>query len=78
MALVGLIHGLGKLLAHPLWGSQPQWAVAGESYPLGCRFAPQISHSEFFSANPDRCVQLGMCSVCEAQMHVCNDAACEV
>eukprot|EP00879_Flechtneria_rotunda_P020176 GHRR01021217.1.p1 GENE.GHRR01021217.1~~GHRR01021217.1.p1 ORF type:complete len:639 (+),score=264.32 GHRR01021217.1:1091-3007(+) len=54
MALVGLLHGLGKLLAHPLWGSQPQWAVTGESYPLGCRFAPQISHSEFFSANPDR------------------------
>jgi inositol oxygenase len=54
MALVGLLHGLGKLLAHPLWGGQPQWAVAGESYPVGCKFAPQISHSEFFSANPDR------------------------
>lgn len=55
MALVGLLHGLGKLLAHPLWGSQPQWAVAGESFPVGCKFAPQISASEFFSANPDRC-----------------------
>jgi inositol oxygenase len=54
MALVGLLHGLGKLLAHKDWGSQPQWAVAGESYPVGCKFAPQISHSEFFSANPDR------------------------
>jgi inositol oxygenase len=56
MALVGLLHGLGKLLAHPMWGSQPQWAVAGESFPVGCKFAPQISASEFFSANPDRCV----------------------
>jgi inositol oxygenase len=55
MALVGLLHGLGKLLAHPLWGSQPQWAVAGESFPVGCKFAPQISASEFFSSNPDRC-----------------------
>lgn len=55
MALVGLLHGLGKLLAHPMWGSQPQWAVAGESFPVGCKFAPQISASEFFSANPDRC-----------------------
>eukprot|EP00775_Hariotina_reticulata_P013073 gene13073-13200_t len=54
MALVGLLHGLGKLLAHPRWKSQPQWAVAGESFPVGCRFAPQISHSEFLSANPDR------------------------
>lgn len=54
MALVGLLHGLGKLLAHPQWGSQPQWAVTGESYPVGARFAPQINHSEFFSANPDR------------------------
>ncbi|WIA11646.1 hypothetical protein OEZ85_011749 [Tetradesmus obliquus] len=54
MALAGLLHGLGKLLAHPGWGGQPQWAVAGESYPVGCKFAPQISHSEFFSANPDR------------------------
>ena len=54
LALVGLIHGLGKLLAHPICGSQPQWAVAGETYPLGCRFAPQIGHHELFSANPDR------------------------
>jgi hypothetical protein len=54
MALVGLLHGFGKLLAHPLWGSQPQWAVAGESYPVGCKFAPQVGASEFFSANPDR------------------------
>jgi hypothetical protein len=51
---VGLIHGLGKLLAHPTFGSQPQWAVAGETYPLGCRFAPQIGHAELFSSNPDR------------------------
>ncbi|GBF97144.1 inositol oxygenase-like [Raphidocelis subcapitata] len=52
--LVGLLHGLGKLLAHPDFGSQPQWAVAGETYPLGCRFAPQVGHHELFSANPDR------------------------
>jgi hypothetical protein len=54
LALVGLLHGLGKLLAHPSFGAQPQWAVAGEGYPLGCRFAPQIGHAEFFAANPDR------------------------
>ncbi len=54
LALVGLLHGLGKLLAHPAMGAQPQWAVAGETYPLGCRFDPQVGHSELFSANPDR------------------------
>ncbi|KAI8477103.1 MAG: hypothetical protein J3K34DRAFT_364713, partial [Monoraphidium minutum] len=54
LALVGLLHGLGKLLAHTSFGPQPQWAVAGETYPLGCRFAPQIGHAEFFAANPDR------------------------
>lgn len=52
--LVGLIHSLGKLLAHPRFGAQPQWAVCGESFPLGCRFASQISSSQFFSVNPDR------------------------
>jgi hypothetical protein len=57
MALAGLLHGLGKLLLHPMWGPQPPWAVMGESFPVGCKFAPQISASEFFSANADRCVR---------------------
>lgn len=52
--LVGLIHGLGKLLAHARFGSQPQWAVCGETFPVGCRFANQITGSQFFIANPDR------------------------
>ncbi|GAB4821790.1 hypothetical protein N2152v2_008836 [Parachlorella kessleri] len=52
--LVGLIHDLGKLLAHRQWGSEPQWAVCGETFPVGCRFHPSIIHSQFFSANPDR------------------------
>ena len=52
--LVGLLHSLGKLLAHADWGAEPQWAVCGESYPLGVRFHPAILHSQFFSANPDR------------------------
>lgn len=52
--VVGLIHDLGKLLAHQGWGSEPQWAVCGETYPVGCRFHPAIMHSQFFSANPDR------------------------
>lgn len=54
MALVGLIHGLGKLMAHQNFGSEPQWAICGESFPVGCRFHPAIIHSQFFQANPDR------------------------
>ena len=54
MALVGLIHGLGKLLAHANFGAEPQWAVCGESFPVGCRFHPSVVHSQYFQANPDR------------------------
>lgn len=52
--LVGLLHPLGKLLAHATFGAEPQWAVCGESFPVGCRFHSSILHSQFFSANPDR------------------------
>ncbi|BDA44886.1 probable inositol oxygenase 1 at C-terminar half [Coccomyxa sp. Obi] len=52
--LVGLIHSLGKLLAHKRIGGEPQWAVCGESFPVGCRFHPSIACSAFFSVNPDR------------------------
>ena len=36
------------------WGSQPQWSVTGETFPVGCRFSNLISGSKFFSVNPDR------------------------
>jgi len=51
--LVGFIHDLGKVLAHPLFGSQPQWAVVGDTFPLGCKFSEKIVYSEFFQQNPD-------------------------
>lgn len=46
--------GLGKLLAHSALGAEPQWAVCGESFPVGCRFHPAVVHSQLFAANPDR------------------------
>eukprot|EP00891_Asterochloris_glomerata_P008150 jgi/Astpho2/8150/Aster-03082 len=52
--LCGLIHGLGKVLAHASHGIQPQWAVCGESFPVGCKFSPSVAFSRFFSVNPDR------------------------
>jgi inositol oxygenase len=48
--LVGLLHDLGKVLC--LFG-EPQWAVVGDTFPVGCRFSDRIVYSEFFSENPD-------------------------
>jgi inositol oxygenase len=50
MVLVGLFHDMGKVLC--LFG-EPQWAVVGDSYPVGCAFSDKIVFSEFFAENPD-------------------------
>lgn len=49
--LTGLIHDLGKILC--LYG-EPQWAVVGDTFPVGCAFSKKIVFREFFSENPDR------------------------
>lgn len=51
--LTGLIHDLGKILC--LWG-EPQWAVVGDTFPVGCAWSEKIVFPEFFSENPDRSV----------------------
>ena len=48
--LTGLIHDLGKMLC--LWG-EPQWAVVGDTFPVGCAFSDKIVYPEFFADNPD-------------------------
>jgi inositol oxygenase len=48
--LTGLIHDLGKILC--LWG-EPQWAVVGDTFPVGCRHSERIVFHEFFRDNPD-------------------------
>ncbi|MEP2056962.1 MAG: inositol oxygenase family protein, partial [Maribacter litoralis] len=48
--LTGFIHDLGKILC--LFG-EPQWAVVGDTFPVGCAFSDKIVYPEFFSANPD-------------------------
>ncbi|HEY9007896.1 inositol oxygenase family protein [Ohtaekwangia sp.] len=50
MVLVGLIHDMGKVLC--LFG-EPQWAVVGDTFPVGCAHSDKIVYSEFFDANPD-------------------------
>jgi inositol oxygenase len=45
-----LIHDLGKILC--LFG-EPQWAVVGDTFPVGCAFSDKIVFAEFFADNPD-------------------------
>jgi inositol oxygenase len=52
--LVGFIHDLGKVLAHPSLYSEPQWAVVGDTYPLGCKFDEAIVFHEYFEHNSDK------------------------
>ncbi|GMQ06265.1 hypothetical protein CsSME_00050918 [Camellia sinensis var. sinensis] len=51
--LTGLIHDLGKVLLHPSFGGLPQWAVVGDTFPLGCAFDKSIVHHKYFEHNPD-------------------------
>ena len=41
---------LGKILC--LW-DEPQWAVVGDTFPVGCKFSDKVVYPEFFEANPD-------------------------
>lgn len=50
MVLVGLLHDMGKVLC--LFG-EPQWAVVGDTFPVGCAFSDKIVYAEFFKDNPD-------------------------
>ena len=52
--LTGLIHDLGKVLC--LFG-EPQWAVVGDTFPVGCAFSEKVVFPEFFSENPDSQVE---------------------
>src|SRR5256884_8785331 len=49
-ALTGLIHDLGKVLC--LFG-EPQWAVVGDTFPVGCAHSDKIVFHQFFADNPD-------------------------
>lgn len=53
LCLVGLIHDLGKILAHSLFGNEPQWAVVGDTFVVGCEFSDKICFYKYFEYNPD-------------------------
>ena len=48
--LTGFIHDLGKVLT--MWG-EPQWAVVGDTFPVGCRWSDKIVYPQYFESNPD-------------------------
>jgi inositol oxygenase len=49
--LAGLLHDIGKVLC--LYG-EPQWAVVGDTFPVGCAWSDQIVYPQYFDGNPDR------------------------
>ena len=51
MQLTGLIHDLGKLLF--FFGVEGQWAVVGDTFPVGCAFNEKIIYTDSFKNNPD-------------------------
>lgn len=51
MHLTGLIHDLGKVMA--IYG-EPQWAVVGDTFVVGCAPGPSVVLKDFtFGDNPD-------------------------
>lgn len=48
--LTGFIHDFGKVLC---LFDEPQWAVVGDTFPVGCAFSDKIVFPEFFELNPD-------------------------
>src|SRR6267154_4390733 len=50
MVAVGLLHDMGKVLC--LFG-EPQWAVVGDTFPVGCGYSDKIVYPEFLKENPD-------------------------
>lgn len=48
--LTGFLHDLGKVLC--LYG-EPQWAVVGDTFPVGCAYSDQIVFPQYFAQNPD-------------------------
>jgi len=51
--LTALIHDVGKVLFHSKFGELPQWAVVGDTFPVGCAFDESIVYHKYFKDNPD-------------------------
>lgn len=49
LQVVGLIHDGGKILYKK---GEPDWAVVGDTFPLGCSFSSHCVYSQFFPRIP--------------------------
>jgi inositol oxygenase len=49
--LVSLIHDLGKFMG--VHYKEPQWAVVGDTFPVGCDMSSTCAFNQFFIQNPD-------------------------
>ncbi|KAK2714771.1 inositol oxygenase-like isoform X2 [Artemia franciscana] len=75
--LTGLIHDLGKVLALQ---REPQWAVVGDTFPVGCAYSEDIVYGvKSFKDNPDsrssiyRFHSFYPWHTNDAYEHLCND-----
>jgi len=50
LILTGLIHDLGKMLC---FFGEPQWAVVGDTFPVGCAYSDKVVFPQYFKENPD-------------------------
>ena len=50
LILTGLIHDLGKVLT---LFNEPQWAVVGDTFPVGCAYSDKVVFASYFENNPD-------------------------
>ena len=48
--LTGFLHDMGKVLC---LFDEPQWAVVGDTFPVGCQHSDKIVYPEYFANNPD-------------------------
>ena len=56
MIVTGLLHDVGKGVLLSL--GEPQYAVVGDTFVVGCQWAPQIVYHELFADNPDTTMPL--------------------
>ena len=66
--LTAFVHDMGKMLA--AFG-EPQWAVVGDTFPVGCAFSDRVVYPELFEANPDRRVP-GYSTACGIYQEGCG------
>lgn len=50
LQLCGLIHDLGKIL---YTFNEPEWAIVGDTFVVGCKYPKNIVYHDFLKNNPD-------------------------